>query len=139
MVQQVFVHAYQKLDKYEPGRNFSTWLRTVACNLVRDEMRKAAFEHRCHEDYRRYVATVADASKTEDEHIVQMEEAVADCRRRLQPAADRALTLRYGEALSLDAVAARLGRTLAATRQLLFRAREALRACVQHALEERQR
>jgi DNA-directed RNA polymerase specialized sigma24 family protein len=48
--------------------------------------------------------------------------------------AARALELRFEEALSVEQVAAALGRTAAATRQLLFRARAAVRACIERRL-----
>ena len=39
LVQQVFVDAYFHLDQFQTGRDFGRWLRTIARNLVRKELR----------------------------------------------------------------------------------------------------
>src|SRR4051812_23087587 len=44
LVQQVFVDAYLHLDQYEPGTDFGAWIRTVARNRLRKELRTASRE-----------------------------------------------------------------------------------------------
>ena len=56
------------------------------------------------------------------------------CREELAPAASRALALHYDEGLTVEEVASAIARTAAATRQLLFRTRLVLRACVEKRL-----
>ena len=46
LVQQVFVDAYLHLDQYELGTDFGAWIRTVARNRLRKELRTAAREDR---------------------------------------------------------------------------------------------
>ena len=134
LVQQVFLQAYRKLHYYEIGRDFSRWLHTLARNMTRNEIRHAAFEHRCYEEYRAYVTTTIENDESTAERARRVDEAMVDCRRHLSSVAEQALVLKYEDARSLDEVAAALGRTVGATRQLLFRAREALRVCVQQRL-----
>jgi DNA-directed RNA polymerase specialized sigma24 family protein len=66
--------------------------------------------------------------------MAEMDEAVAACRARLPAAASRALALHYDEGRTIEDIARVLQRTVAGTRQLLFRARVALRQCVQERL-----
>ncbi len=134
VVQQTFVNAYERLDQYQRGRDFGQWLKAIARNIVREHLRRGTRESRRMEHYSEYLrALYADHDRAEerDRHFAA---ALRACRDGLARPAARAIELRYEEALSLDQVAAALGRTLAATRQLLFRAREALRACVERRL-----
>ena len=40
IAQETFVVAYKKLTMFERGTNFGAWLRTIARNLVRNELRR---------------------------------------------------------------------------------------------------
>ena len=40
IAQETFVIAYRKLTMFERGTNFGAWLRTIARNLVRNELRR---------------------------------------------------------------------------------------------------
>ncbi len=42
LTQEIFVRAWIHLDKYDPRRPFFTWLYTLALNLIRNHLRKAA-------------------------------------------------------------------------------------------------
>ena len=60
--------------------------------------------------------------------------ALADCAEALPEASRRALELRYRDALDFTAIAEAVGRTVAGARQLLQRARNDLRHCIQEKL-----
>ena len=62
----------------------------------------------------------------------EMMQALTHCRDTLSPPATEALELRYEEGKGFAEIANQLGRSLAATRQLLSRVRIALRECVQN-------
>jgi RNA polymerase sigma factor (sigma-70 family) len=132
LVQQTFVNAYERLDQYEAGRDFERWLKGIARNLVREELRKHAREHNHLSHYRHYLGALYDDEEDEaGKHARALEGALRECRRHLGAAAARALALHYDDGLSVEQSAAAIGRTAAATRQLLFRARVALRDCVE--------
>ena len=40
LAQDAFVVAYREMDSYDPDRDFGKWLRGIARNLVRNELRK---------------------------------------------------------------------------------------------------
>jgi RNA polymerase sigma-70 factor (ECF subfamily) len=134
LVQQTFVNAYERLEQYRAGHDFARWLKGIARNLVREDLRRREREVRTLAAYRQYLdAVYADEARSE-QHQQDLDRLVAACRAQLAPAAARALDLRYEHGLGLEEVAAALSRTVAATRQLLFRARLALRACVEKGL-----
>jgi RNA polymerase sigma-70 factor (ECF subfamily) len=39
MVQEVFIKAWLKLDRYTPSYRFSTWLYKITCNMCYDQLR----------------------------------------------------------------------------------------------------
>lgn len=40
VVQQIMVRAFQQLDHYEIGRGFAKWIKGLARNVVREELKK---------------------------------------------------------------------------------------------------
>ena len=130
LVQQVFVQAYLKLDTYDPTRDLGAWLRTIARNQVRNELRRASREtkwlHRYHDDLSLRLENDAAAEQAEQ----SLRRDLSKCRDELSEPATQALDMRYEQELGFEEIAAALGRTVAATRQLLSRVRIALRRCV---------
>jgi RNA polymerase sigma-70 factor (ECF subfamily) len=134
MVQQTFLNAYQHMDQYQLGRDLGAWLKAIARNLVREEMRKRSRESDVMVHYHAYMTTLLEDDTGVEQREASEERAMATCRGELAPAAARALTLYYDEGRSTEDVARALGRTVAATRLLVFRARLALRRCVEQRL-----
>jgi len=133
LVQQAFVNAYRHLDRFEPGRDFGRWLKEIARNLVRHELRTRWREDRRLELYRRHLLSAcddADAADTEN----RVAEALAGCEQNLPADAANLVNLRYRQALDFGQIASRVGRTVEATRQQLARIRLALRDCIQRKL-----
>ncbi len=134
LVQQCFVNAYEHLHQHQAGRELGAWLRGIARNALREELRRSSRErHRMilYREYLRVLYSDDGRSALEQDRLAS---ALKDCRQSLATAAATAVALHYEDGLALEAVAARLGRTVAATKQLLFRARVALRACVESRL-----
>ena len=134
LVQQTFVNAYERLEQYRPGHDFSRWLKGIARNLVREDLRKNEREGRTLAAYRDYLHQLHGDEGRAEQHLRELDRAMTACREALAPAASRALALHYDQGLSVEEVAAAIARTVAATRQLLFRARLALRECVEKRL-----
>jgi RNA polymerase sigma-70 factor (ECF subfamily) len=132
LVQQSFLSAYEHLDQYDQTRELGHWLMAIARNMVRKELRRQGRERHRMRHYRTYLlALYGDEDDRVEERQRRFETALEACRQTLAPGAAQALDLRYRKGLAVEAVADTLGRTAAATRQLLFRARAALRICVQ--------
>jgi RNA polymerase sigma-70 factor (ECF subfamily) len=138
LVQQSFADAFEDLHQYrpQPGKDLGCWIRKVARNVVNMELRRRLRESNRLLHYRHYVAALHTDDARAEEEQKRFEHAIATCRQGLAATARRALELRYAEALDIPKVASVLGRTLGATRQLLFRSRIALRLCVEQRMAE---
>ena len=133
LVQQVFVNAYLNLGTYDAGRDFGAWLRSMARNLVRNEIRGRLRERKALRSYHEHLAGRLADEDASERREARLRAALGECRRKLPLDTARALEMRYGRSLAFGDIASALGRTVAATRQMLQRVRVRLRRC----LEER--
>jgi RNA polymerase sigma-70 factor (ECF subfamily) len=122
MVQDTFLKIYRSIDRYDPAYRFSTWLYTSAHRLAIDSFRKNAVA--------RDGVPASSGQDVPDPAAGCEGEAGAtgvwDTARTLGAARFRVLWLRYGEDMTIEEIAAVLGRTRLAVRVLLHRARAAL-------------
>ncbi|MBY0460661.1 MAG: sigma-70 family RNA polymerase sigma factor, partial [Gemmataceae bacterium] len=128
IVQQVFVDAYFHLDQYAPGTDFGAWIRTVARNRLRKELRTAGREDRRLAVYRERLAerlrAEAGAPRDDaDEYVA----ALRGCRESLPPRDALLVELRYEKGLSFEAIAARQGQSPEAVQRMISRIRFRLR------------
>jgi RNA polymerase sigma-70 factor (ECF subfamily) len=130
LVQQTFVNAYEHLEQYRQGEALGAWLCGIARNLLRQELRRSSRESRQYRMYREYLDLQLNADGDFEAAQRRLIEVTRRCRDALAEAAAQAISLRYEQALPVDAIATALGRTALATRQLLFRARLAIKECV---------
>lgn len=131
LVQQAFVEAYLHLDRYEPGRDFGAWIKSIARNLVREDLRARSRENRRMRAYREHLEARFRDDAAAERYETRLAEAHARCREVLAGPSARALDLRYGQSRSFEEIAADLGRSVEAVRQMLFRVRLALRDCIE--------
>ena len=137
LVQQVFVDAYFHLDQYAPGTDFGAWIRTVARNRLRKELRTAGREDRRLATYRerlaeRLRAEAVGARDDSDEYVA----ALRGCRKALPPRDAALVRLRYEKGMSFEAIAAQQGQTPEAVQRMISRIRFRLRECVQNKLND---
>lgn len=135
VMQQVFVDAYLHLDQYELGRDFGAWIKTIARNRVRQELRRLMRETRRLHDYREQLAgQLADerGGQQESEYV----DALEHCRQKLPERSSQAIRWRYHEGKSFQEIATLLGSTQAAAEKLLSRVRLSLRDCIEGRLAE---
>jgi RNA polymerase sigma-70 factor (ECF subfamily) len=136
LVQEVFVSAYFYLRRYERGRDFGLWIRSIARNRVRKEMRRRSREDRRLRYYRDHVARRFEDDGREDLHQSRLAEAHRRCREELPEHSGEILDLRYGRSLTVDQIASALGRSKEAVKQLLYRVRLLLRDCIGRRMAE---
>lgn len=137
LVQQVFVDAYFHLDQYAPGTDFGAWVRTVARNRLRKELRSAGREDRRLAVYRERLAQRlrAEAGSTRDDSDEYVA-ALRECRAALSPRDAALVKLRYEKGLSFEAIAVKQGQTPEAVQRMISRIRFRLRDCVQTKLKD---
>ena len=135
LVQEVFVKAFRNLETYDPERNFGVWIRTIARNLLRNEIRRAMRERKAFRNYREYLMKRLEDNEKAEQHEVRLAQALAKCREHMEGDAGQALELRYEKSMGFSEIAETLNRTVAAARQLLMRVRSILRQCVEERME----
>ena len=130
LVQRTFINAYQHLHRYQLGRDFGAWLKEIARNEVRQELRRGMREDRRLEIYQIHVLQTYDAS-IDSATTDDLEQALQKCSEQMPPASAEVVKLRYQAGRSFTEIAAHLGRTVEATRQHLARIRLGLRECIE--------
>ena len=101
LVQQAFINAYRHLDRFELGRDFGRWLKEIARNLVRHELRTRRREDQRLELYYNHLLSAGgnpEAAAVED----QLAEALAGCERKLPANAAELVNLRYMSNMAVD-------------------------------------
>jgi RNA polymerase sigma-70 factor (ECF subfamily) len=134
--QQVFMSAYMHLDQYQLGRDFGVWIKSIARNCVRQELRRLARESNRLEVYRLRLEERWKDLVAAECHEEQYLEALARCRQQLPERSAQAVTWRYEQAKSFEEIAALLETTREAAEKLLSRARSLLRACIETQLAQ---
>jgi RNA polymerase sigma-70 factor (ECF subfamily) len=122
MVQDTFLKLYRSIEKYDPAYRFSTWLYTSANRLAIDSFRKSAVARE---------RSAASSSRDLPDPAVGFEgqadaTGVWAAARTLGADRYRVLWLRYGEDMTIEEIAAVIGRSRLAVRVLLHRARTSL-------------
>ncbi len=132
LVQQAFLDTYAHLAQYHLGTDFGAWLRTVARNRLRKELRAAAREDRRLQVYRgqleeRLKANAAGPRDDADEYLA----ALRGCREELPGTDADLIRLRYERGLSFEEIGERRGQTAEAVQRMVSRVRFRLRACIE--------
>src|SRR5262245_26107306 len=136
LVQEVFVSAYANLRRYQLGRDFGVWVRSIARNLVRERLRDRSRETRHTRYYRDVLVRRYEDSEAAEGHQARLAEAHGNCRGRLPEPSARLLELRYERSMSHQEMAALRGRSVSAVKQLMYRVHLMLRDCIQKRMME---
>jgi RNA polymerase sigma-70 factor (ECF subfamily) len=137
LVQQVFVDSYFHLDQYAIGTDFGAWIRTVARNRLRKELRTANREDRRLAAYRDRLAERmrAEATGNRDDSDAYVA-ALRGCRELLSARDAELVKLRYEKGLSFEEIAKTQGQTPEAVQRMISRIRFRLRDCIQQKLHD---
>lgn len=137
LAQSVFVQVHKSAHRYTPSAKFTTWLFTIARNLCLNEIRRRS-RHPAesidqHEPQNPSEAPlqVPDSRSPNPGELVlrsELEAKIEEAIRALPPNQRIALLLCREEELSYEEIAEILGCSLSATKSLIHRARETLKA-----------
>lgn len=134
VAQEAFLKAYRELATFDDSRPFGPWLRGIARNIVRNELRTTARRHRIlHERVADIMLTVVDHDTDPFEMLgdaADVTDALRDCLAELSDKARTLIKLRYADDLPASQIADSVGSNPPAVRQALVRSRAALRDCI---------
>lgn len=134
-IQNVFIEAYKHLDRYDGQREFSYWLKGIARNLIKQELRtRTRYSDRLRRYHEELLTRMQDDPSAARRRSA-VKSALAHCMHALPEDAREAIRLRFEEAQSCEDVAEGIGRGVQATYQLLYRVRLQLRDCVEDRLD----
>jgi RNA polymerase sigma-70 factor, ECF subfamily len=130
LTQEVFLRWYLNRERFDGAQKVRPWLIGIARNVL--------LEHLKHLQNRKEVAWTElclqleqlTDFKDDDGRYVEVLPHLPSCLDELGPSARQALTLRYQSNLSLAEIAAKLERSEGAVKLLMFRARQALKDCL---------
>src|SRR5436190_5477136 len=127
LLQQSALVLWQKFDQYDPGRPFLAWALGVARLEILNAARRRPGRSLIESDLDGLV--VGEYLRLESE-LPLRRQLLRLCLKHLPESMTEAVRLRYEQGSSLDQIAARLGKSLAAIKVTLHRARISLQDCV---------
>ncbi|QDV57369.1 sigma-70 family RNA polymerase sigma factor [Rosistilla oblonga] len=133
VAQRTFVAAYCRLSDYQPGTQFAAWLFTIARFQLRTETTRL---RRIADYHSRYGPDLLQRElDRRSEEAPQRWDTRLDslhlCLDALSEPLRRFVDWRYEEEIPLEEMAARCGRSVAAVKKQLWKARQALQQCVE--------
>ena len=135
LAQDAFVTAYRELSSYDSDRDFGKWLRGIARDLVRNEMRKQGRHCRIlHEGLSQHLLSLAD--KGEDQSDDTKLTALRDCVEQLPGKSRELVRSRYYEGWDATVLADKFEMKAATVRQTLLRIRRQLYQCINQRVKE---
>lgn len=130
--QEIALTLWQQFSRYDPSRPFGAWARGVAVKKLLERYRR---ERRLPLVFSpEAILKLAEAAERSSARPAPGFEALEHCLGKLPEKSRRLLSLRYSQALSLEAIAAVLGATHTAVYQCLSRLRRRLRVCMEQYL-----
>lgn len=129
MTQEVFLRWFEGRGRFDNSAQLRPWLLGIARNVLRERLRKMK--------QRREVAwteSCLELDALQIQHGNDSASAVDDlpnCLRQLTQSARQAIELRYRSELRLAEIGQRLRRSEGAVKLLMFRARQALKNCLE--------
>lgn len=134
ILQRTYVAAYEGLANWREDGDVRWWLRGIAHNQLRMELREQVRCHAASQDELEHTLlgiqerALEDVPTTEPDASMQR---LRDCLERLDDRQRRLLESRYREDLPIKELARRFKRKADAIKQVLFRLRGALRRCME--------
>jgi RNA polymerase sigma-70 factor (ECF subfamily) len=134
VAQEACLIAFRQWDSFDQSRDFGKWVRGIAANIVRNDLRKDARRQRLmHSELadillkRQEGANVRPAARAEPMKV----DAIGDCIAELGPTSRKVVEGRYHEDLRAPELAELFDMTASNIRQMLVRIRRQLKQCVE--------
>jgi RNA polymerase sigma-70 factor (ECF subfamily) len=134
-MQDAFVDAYTHLKQFKLSQPFFPWLRAIALNALKMELRRKGIDKKAGLEYLRRLqmseAAKEHASEKEEEHL----EALDQCLNQLQTNSSKLLREKYGNKRSYSELAGMFKSTENSLRVRVMRIRESLRECIEKRIQ----
>jgi RNA polymerase sigma-70 factor (ECF subfamily) len=135
LAQETFLVAWRERDSFDNRQDYGKWLRGIARNLVRNELRKQKRHERLlHKGLTELLLSASEfaesAPSTETWGDCQVS-ILRDCVEKLAPKSRKLVAGRYGDGWKAPDLADHFGMTSAAVRKALVRIREQLKECIE--------
>jgi RNA polymerase sigma-70 factor, ECF subfamily len=141
IAQQVFVRVWKHAARYQPSAKFTTWLMTIARNLVFNELRRRRRSQQVSMDsdegdtIRHQFVDEQAVAPSEEILDSELEEAIEAAIASLPETQRLAIVLRRYEGMPYEEIAEVLKTSVPAVKSILFRARAELKARLKKYLE----
>jgi RNA polymerase sigma-70 factor (ECF subfamily) len=129
-LQEAFVQAYVQLASYDATIPFYPWLKGIALNGLKMELRRLQTARRRSADYLRYVRLAKLEKDPEGTEAEERAAALHRCLEKLPEEEAALIQAKYSECLTLQELAERTQSTTGALKVRLLRLRHALRTCI---------
>lgn len=130
ILQQAKVVMWRHFDDFTTGTNFAAWAKKIVFHQILSYRRTRRRDPVQLSDA--FLTAVAEETDRAAEALEERQRRLHGCMEKLLPEHRTILHLRYDERLSVEALAQRVGRTVAAVYRVLSRIRAHLQACVGH-------
>ena len=134
LAQDAFVVAYRELETFDENRDFGKWLRGIARNLVRNELRKAGRRRIMNESLTRHLLSAREQEP--DMFDAMQVSALRDCMEELPRKSRELVHSRYHEGWNAAQMAEKFQIKAATIRQTLLRVRRQLYQCILQRVKE---
>ena len=129
LTQEVFLRFYTARARFDSANMIRPWLLGIARNLLKEHMRK--IRRRKEVAWTRLCLELEDLLPPDDSVYEDVLVHLPVCLEALGQSAREAIQLKYSRDLSLAEIGQHLHRSEGAIKLLMFRARQALRYCLQ--------
>ncbi|MEX0866654.1 MAG: sigma-70 family RNA polymerase sigma factor [Pirellulales bacterium] len=135
IAQEALLVAYREWESFDPTRDFGKWVRGIAANIVRNEIRKDARRKRIlHTGLSQFLLDRQESLDATPEPARLA--AVRQCVEQLPPKSRQMVHGTYRDGYSATELAPRVDMAPAAVRQALVRIRRRLKECIESRLGE---
>jgi RNA polymerase sigma-70 factor (ECF subfamily) len=129
LTQEAFLKAYDRLDQFQAGRNFFSWLYALALNIGRDYLRyKKRIPPSVHDNPGHVAENRPQDPAPEDPRLTEDYQSLVKALEDLPIDYREAVVLRYREELSMQEIAEMLGLSVSGAKMRVHRGLEKLRA-----------
>ena len=127
---EAFVKAFFNLKKYNSKYSFFGWLRTIALNIIRDDLRSSKRYQKRQDNYLNYLQACRIEQSEIDLLAEERAHALQSCLNTLEEGQQELLSKRYRDALPIAELSRITGKQEGALKMQLRRLRIVLKNCI---------